>query len=233
MGSGNDVKDAFEDAKNKITDVIFDKLRNNFYGYILTSLFIFNLENLIIILKSKDAIEMTLIYIGVQKNFMWDFFWWPIIFGALAAILMPILTALYAIFIGVIQDIRNESSLVGSNLWRLLKDKIEAKKGLNAKKKETLEREVQTLNNTYSIVSDYLDSAGQQKDVLHQYLVKLSKIYVDIPTLSDKDKLSTFFDKLYSEGLLNDYPTNSKIISMVVEMSGQNTSPPEEASANS
>jgi len=229
MGIGN----ALEEVKNKITDVIFDRLRNNFYGYILTSLFIFNLENILLISKSKDSIEMTLIYIGVQKDFMWNFFWWPIFCGALAAIIMPILTALYAVLIGVIQNIRNESSLVGSDLWRLLKDKIEAKKGLNTMKKESLEREIQTLNNTHSIISDYLDSAGQQKDALHQYLVKLSKIYVDIPNLSDKDKLSTFFDKLYSEGILNDYPTNSKIISMVVEMSDQNTSPPQEDSVNS
>lgn len=67
--------DAVNSSSGKaMLDVAFDRLRNNFYGYLLTSLLFFNLENIILIIKSKDPIELTLIYIGLQKEFSWHFF---------------------------------------------------------------------------------------------------------------------------------------------------------------
>lgn len=104
-----------------LLDIAFDKLRNNFYGYVLTSLIFFNLENIILIIKSPNPIEMTLIYIGLQKEFSWDFFWIPIFYGMLASVIMPIITVIHALIIGVIKAIRNDSGTFGSVLWTNIK----------------------------------------------------------------------------------------------------------------
>ncbi|EFL4056014.1 hypothetical protein IGX51_004610 [Escherichia coli] len=107
--------DAVNNSGNRaLQDITFDKLRNNFYGYVLTSLLFFNLENIILIIKSNNPIEMTLIYIGLQKEFSWNFFWVPIFYGILASIFMPIISAIYALIIGVIKAIRNDSGTFGS-----------------------------------------------------------------------------------------------------------------------
>lgn len=50
-------------------EIASDRIKNNFYGYLITSFVIFNWENIILILKSKNDIEMTLIYISAQPNF--------------------------------------------------------------------------------------------------------------------------------------------------------------------
>lgn len=154
-----------------------DKLRNNFYGYLIISFLIFNFENVILILKSKDKIEMTLIYIQAQQEFSWNFFWKPLWFGVAASLLMPAVTAAYVVLTGVFDAIRTESKGVGSTAWARVKLANETRLTESKDNLEQLKLDIKSKKAEYKILIAEIDSRLEQKTKLESYLDKLAKVF--------------------------------------------------------
>lgn len=170
--------DTANSSSNKaILDIAFDRLRNNFYGYLLTSLLLFNLENIILIIKSKDPIELTLIYIGLQKEFSWCFFWVPVFYGMAASVIMPIITAAYALAIGVIKAVRDDSGTFGLVTWTNIKLKARSYQKKEEKIRSELNQEIEGLISRRDSEYSRINAAEVQREGLEEYLRKLAGVY--------------------------------------------------------
>lgn len=205
----------------EIKGVVFDRLRNNFYGYLITSLFLFNLKNIILILKSKLSIEITLKNILEQNHFFWEYFWLPILWGGLASLAMPVFTACYALIIGGVKAIRDDSDSVGSDIWISFKNYWVIRRLTNSNKKGAIEKELEVLMDALKKLEGLISSSQSQKDEFDKYIARLHNVYMRVPMLADKDKLAVFFEAIHSEGLLNKYPANSAIVAMVYDINEQ------------
>ncbi|WP_064366041.1 hypothetical protein [Pantoea ananatis] len=170
--------DAVNSSSGKaMLDVAFDRLRNNFYGYLLTSLLFFNLENIILIIKSKDPIELTLIYIGLQKEFSWNFFWVPIFYGMAASVIMPIITAVYALGIGVVKAVRDDSGTFGLGTWNNIKLKAQSYRKKEEKIRSNLNQEIEGLVARRDSEYSRINEAEVRREGLEEYLRKLAGVY--------------------------------------------------------
>ncbi|WER51398.1 hypothetical protein P1J04_13630 [Escherichia coli] len=199
--------DAVNNSGNRaLQDITFDKLRNNFYGYVLTSLLFFNLENIILIIKSNNPIEMTLIYIGLQKEFSWNFFWVPIFYGILASIFMPIISAIYALIIGVIKAIRNDSGTFGSVLWTNIKLMTRSYQKKEEKIREKLNDEINVLVTRRDAEYSRIKVAENQREELEEYLMKLSGVYGVYNNNNSERNLVGFLNEIDKADIAKNFP---------------------------
>lgn len=199
--------DAVNNSGNRaLQDITFDKLRNNLYGYVLTSLLFFNLENIILIIKSNNPIEMTLIYIGLQKEFSWNFFWVPIFYGILASIFMPIISAIYALIIGVIKAIRNDSGTFGSVLWTNIKLMTRSYQKKEEKIREKLNDEINVLVTRRDAEYSRIKVAENQREELEEYLMKLSGVYGVYNNNNSERNLVGFLNEIDKADIAKNFP---------------------------
>lgn len=193
-------------SSSALLDIAFDKLRNNFYGYILTSLLFFNLENIILIIKSKDPIEMTLIYIGLQKEFSWNYFWVPVFYGMLASILMPIITATYALIIGVIKAVRDDSGTFGSDLWTNIKLMTRSYQKKEEKIRDELNNEIDGLITRRDAEYNRIQAAETQREGLEEYLRKLAGVYGVYNNNNSERNLVGFLNEIDKADIARHFP---------------------------
>lgn len=117
-----------KEAGNGVTEFlgnnIPERFKDGFYGYVIASFLIVNWENIVLIIKSKNDIELTLIYIYAQKDFAHRFLWMPIIYGMGAAFIMPIIVALYNLYMGLFNSIKQDSMNFGNKIWTIFKTRI-------------------------------------------------------------------------------------------------------------
>lgn len=221
MSDQKDDKTLFEKGKELFNSIKADRLKNNFYGYLIISFLIFNFENIILILKSKDMIEMTLIYIQLQRDFAWNFFWKPLLCGFAASILMPIATAGYVVFTGVFDAIRTDSKGVGTTLWERVKVYNESR--LSDAKRDLAKQETRSAaaKNEYNNYKLAIEDLKTQKNDLEEYLRKLATEYavfnnnysnrdmaILLQRLEDADILKHFPDRVQLKRCLNFCNTN-------------------------
>ncbi|HAV1851642.1 hypothetical protein [Enterobacter hormaechei] len=192
-------------------DIAVDRIKNNFYGYLITSFAIFNWENIILILKSKNDIEMTLIYISVQPNFAHNFFWEPLKWGILASFVMPLISTIYCLSVGVITSFRDESRKIGQYFFDLLlsivSTSISERKLVSGKLAERLKN--QRLE--FDILKQRTASALEQKAKIDEFLLKVARAYALNPKLNDEKDLEKIFKALYHEDLRDMYSEQSII----------------------
>nr|EKF2280820.1 hypothetical protein [Cronobacter dublinensis]EKF2290607.1 hypothetical protein [Cronobacter dublinensis]EKF2295540.1 hypothetical protein [Cronobacter dublinensis] len=189
-----------------LLDIAFDKLRNNFYGYVLTSLLFFNLENIILIIKSNNPIEMTLIYIGLQKEFPWNFFWVPIFYGMLASVIMPIITAIYALMIGVIKAVRDDSGTFGSVLWANIKLTTRSYQKKEEMIRDKLNDEIDGLVTRRDAEYSRIKAAEDQRERLEEYLRKLAGVYGVYNNNNSERNLVGFLNEIDKADIAKHFP---------------------------
>ncbi|WP_345828234.1 hypothetical protein AAGR08_01810 [Pantoea sp. BRR-3P] len=224
MGINSVIDTLTEVAKKPISDIAFDRMRNNFYGYVLTSLLIFNLENILLVLKSKEPIEMTLIYIGVQKDFFKNFFAWPIAYGIIAAIIMPITTAIYALIIGVISAIRDDSNSLGIDLWHTFKNNIQIKRKEAKIKKDELEEKMEELIRLKNLEDSRLDTLSTTRRELESYLIKLAGVYGHYRNNYSVRDMKGLLEKIEEEDISKHFP-NSQQLNDLIDFVRENNAP--------
>ncbi|MCK7157784.1 hypothetical protein L8P40_20980 [Enterobacter kobei] len=206
MSDQKDDKTVLEKAKELFNSIKADRLKNNFYGYLIISFLIFNFENIILILKSKDMIEMTLIYIQLQRDFAWNFFWKPLICGIAASFLMPIATAGYVVFTGVFDAIRTDSKGVGTTLWERVKVYNESR--LSNAKRELVAQEARLTEakNEYSMYKSTIEDLKTERNGLEEYLHKLATEYAVFNNNYSHRNMAVFLQRLEDADILKHFP---------------------------
>ncbi|MFI8014903.1 hypothetical protein ACIEGK_27960 [Citrobacter freundii] len=208
-----------EDTKS-LFDFFPERFKNGLYGYILTSFVVFNWENIILILKSKNDIEMTLIYISLQQNFSWNFFWLPLLLGIFAAFMMPLVSTLYSLTIAGITEASKDSEGIGTLTWRNIKSSLEMKSMLKDKSIEKLKSEVTELNDKRTNLLDHIGLLLEQKENLELFLNKVLDVYEKHPELKTKQNLIDFLDSVKEQEIYNSYPGGAdlrKLLNLSIE----------------
>lgn len=227
MGTGSLREKVAGKGHEYLDNLSADKLRNNFYGYLLISFLLFNFENIILILKSKDKIEMTLIYIQAQQDFSWNFFWKPLWLGIMASLIMPAVTAAYVVFTGVFDAIRTESIGFGSTLWARVKLANETRHIKSKDNLDQLKEDINSKRNDYKDIMSVISDRIQQKEDLEKYLVKLASVYsVYRNNYSHRDMMG-LLDEVDKADISQHFP-NSQLIDDVIQFCKDNTYAPAE-----
>jgi len=202
-------------GKELIDNLIADKLKNNFYGYLIVSFVIVNFENIILILKSKNDIEMTLIYIQAQPNFAMHFFWLPLLYGIGAALGMPIITALYAVFAGVFDAIRTESKGVGSTLWARAKEYSELKLQQTRLSRTTLFNDFEKKKNDQGVLNTSIKELIEQKNNLERYLAESAALYKKFRIDNGGIDLIGLLEAIEEKQLYGHYPDTNALLKLI------------------
>lgn len=223
MNTGSFREKLAEKGHEYLDNLSADKLRNNFYGYLLISFLLFNFENIILILKSKDKIEMTLIYIQAQQEFSWNFFWKPLWLGILASLIMPIVTAAYVVFTGVFDAIRTESKGLGSTLWARVKLAIETRHTESKGNLEQLKENINNKRKEYKEIMAEINERTQQKQDLEKYLGKLASVYGVYRNNYSYRNMMGLLEEVDKANISQHFP-NSQLIDDLIQFSKDNTS---------
>ncbi|HAS1009797.1 hypothetical protein [Enterobacter hormaechei] len=196
-------------------EIAADRIKNNFYGYLITSFLIFNWENIILILKSKNDIEMTLLYISVQPNFADNFLWQPLKVGIMASFIMPAISTIYSLIVGIITAFRDKSREIGKGLMDAILAAFSTfvrRAQLNAGK---LAEQVRSEKRELNSLRERIATSLEQKARLDQYLLSIARSYAQNPNLNDEKDLENIFKALYHEGLKEFYTPENMIGSLI------------------
>lgn len=213
--SNSNSNDIVAKIKLKASNMFEERFSDGFYGYIISSFILFNWENIILIFKSKNPIEMTLIYISVQKHATFYFYILPLIAGVTASFIFPFLTAIYAKLVS-----KSKAAIKHS------KDEVEAErrnkiveKALNAQKKEdelhNTAIRIRDKKEELAIIQSQIDTRIQQKNKLDNYLKSLAEVYSLTPNIESEVHLKKFLSELKSKGLIEKHPDTNIVLNMV------------------
>lgn len=192
-----------------------ERFSDGFYGYIISSFILFNLENIILIFKSKNPIEMTLIYISVQKHAVLYYYILPLFAGVIASFIFPFLTAIYAKLVSkskaTIKYSKDEAEVERRN-------KI-AVKAISAQKKEdelhNAAIKIRDKKEEINIIQTQIDTRLEQKMNLDNYLKKLADVYKLTAKIENEIHLKTFLSELKRNELLEKFPDTNLVLNMV------------------
>ncbi|MFP9467460.1 hypothetical protein AB6D37_01775 [Pectobacterium brasiliense] len=165
---------------NKITDevkdtaegIIRDRLKGPLYAYVLTSLVLFNWDNLAILFISKQDVEfrISLLYVTWDS---WLYFWRPFFYGLVSSIIMPFVSLLiHAITSFAVHGVDKVNHMTGDAL-RLFSNWRESKlKGIENEIFEKNE-ELSELKKELDKVKASIDTGKQYIDSVNISLVKI------------------------------------------------------------
>ncbi|WP_449548892.1 hypothetical protein [Lelliottia amnigena] len=214
-GSDTNSNDIFAKIKIKASNMFEERFSDGFYGYIISSFILFNLENIILIFKSKNPIEMTLIYISVQKHAVLYYYILPLFAGVIASFIFPFLTAIYAKLVSkskaTIKYSKDEAEVERRN-------KI-AVKAISAQKKEdelhNAAIKIRDKKEEINIIQTQIDTRLEQKMNLDNYLKKLADVYKLTAKIENETHLKTFLSELKRNELLEKFPDTNLVLNMV------------------
>lgn len=198
-------------------EIASDRIKNNFYGYLITSFVIFNWENIILILKSKNDIEMTLIYISAQPNFSQNFIWEPLKIGVFASFIMPMLSTIYSLIIGVITAFRDESRRIGRNILESFLAYIATSVHQRQLVSRRLAEQVRLKREEYNNLRQRIETSLEQKAGIDEFLLKIARVYAQNPHLNDEKDLEKIIKALYNEKL-RDFYTSQNMIGRLLDL---------------
>lgn len=200
-----------EEDNKSFWNIFPDRFKNGFYGYIITSFILFNWENIVLILKSKNDIEMTLIYISVQQNFTFNFFWLPFIYGILAAFIMPLISTGYSLYTGGMTAMRNDSLGFGGLLWNNIKKNLELKQSGILDTIDKLNTEVIQLKKDSDKLRDDIKERLILKENLEVFLGKVVDVYQEHPSINTEIELLEILYAMKHRGIFEYYSGGSDI----------------------
>ena len=174
--------------------------------------------------KSKDSIELTLLYIGLQKSFLWNFFWEPILWGMGAAVVMPIITASYALIVGVINAIRDDSGTVGADLWEAFKKSSEAKRDAARLEKSKIEERSEELSTNCQREEIRINDLKEWRIQLEDYLLEFVRIYESYShsNLDNRD-LAGFIAAIEESEITKKFPRSLQLKNMIEFIKSETT----------
>lgn len=199
-----------EDSKS-FWNLFPDRFKNGLYGYIITSFLLFNWENILLILKSKNDIEMTLIYISTQQNFTFNFFWMPLISGIIAAFTMPLISTGYSLYTGGMTAMRNDSLGFGGLLWKNIKANLELRQSGTHEIINKLNQEVADLSEMAEVLNDKVNTYLAHKNNLESFLEKIVGVYQTYPLINTDKEFLEILKALRHKGIFECYPGGSDI----------------------
>lgn len=209
--SGNS---SLTDAGKSIGELIRDRLKSNYFGYVLTSLIVCNWQHILLIILSKREIELVLKEITSKEYVTFHYFIVPVLIGYAAAFIMPALSIPVAWVVGLISENVTHAgkwandTVSAFNDKRLTKSlKVENEKNAQQKKLENFSKEINILN-------ERLEDIKAQKDDFDNYLVDIYAIYKQVPKIETPEDLEKFFGLIKDSGLLDKYPVLASMVNI-------------------
>ncbi|MGZ0337085.1 hypothetical protein [Citrobacter freundii] len=197
--------DVREDAKKRVSNVVSDRLKDGFYGYLITAFFIGNWQNIFMLFMSKKPIEETIQNIISQPDFMADRFWWPLAYGTLAAFFMPWVVVVYVRLVAVARSHIKSAERAADAAREIKLAKSALKAQLQYNQKANLADLLEKQKNDYEALEAKLASNLIAKENFDKFFVSLNKVFVQGPRIENKEDLIKFFENAKREGIFEYY----------------------------
>ncbi|HAT7594842.1 hypothetical protein HV270_26385 (plasmid) [Citrobacter freundii] len=197
--------DVREDAKKRVSNVVSDRLKDGFYGYLITAFFIGNWQNIFMLFMSKKPIEETIQNIISQPDFMADRFWWPLAYGTLAAFIMPWVVVVYVRLVAAARSHIKSAERAADAAREIKLAKSALKAQLQYNQKANLADLLEKQKNDYEALEAKLASNLIAKENFDKFFVSLNKVFVQGPRIENKEDLIKFFENAKREGIFEYY----------------------------
>ncbi|MCK2155622.1 MULTISPECIES: hypothetical protein [Citrobacter] len=182
-----------------------ERFKDGFYGYVIASFLIVNWENIVLIIKSKNDIELTLIYIYAQKDFAYRFLWMPIIYGMAAAFVMPIIVAIYNLYMGLFNSIKQDSTSFGNKIWAIFKMRVSNEQQKQVRRLMRARGSLNTVRSQHDQLVQDIAARQIQKDNFDQFLKKVDELYYDHHRINSPEDFIKLFEHADQLGIFEHY----------------------------
>ncbi|MBM7341257.1 hypothetical protein [Pantoea coffeiphila] len=187
-----------DSLKESILEVTKDRLTNRLYMYMFSSVVVANFQHILLILMSKNDIELTLGLMAYEDLFYWKYFIFPILIGSILSIVMPYLTRLTYEFTASQYYIIKNSDKLGQSALDL---KISKRK--EAASEARLKNEINKIQLS-TIKSDH-DALESQSRNFYKWLKGLLKAHEEVGGKIENDEdFKRFLFKLHENGAVYD-----------------------------
>lgn len=195
---------------NRVSNLISEKMKDGFFGYLIVSFVIHNWQQILIIIKSKKPIELVLHSFVSQPDFTKNAFWIPMGLGVAAAFIMPWILAFYVQIIAICRS-RMASAQHAANEAR--NDKLKAKKEkrhldiiVRSKAKEALLDEIGKAQEKLKSLSQEISIQEARRGSFTDFFERLNEVYRYSPEIKNIHDFKVFFEKAYENDIFDDYP---------------------------
>lgn len=181
--------DVREDAKKRVSNVVSDRLKDGFYGYLVTTVALSNWQNIFILLKSKKPIEDTLLNMTSSPDFIYDYFLWPLVFGTLAAFLMPWVVVVYVRMVAKARSHIKSAERAADAATDVRLSKKELKAQLQHNQKLNLAELLETQRKESKTLKAELANDKATKEHFDKFIKRLDEVFVKAPPNKKRRRL--------------------------------------------
>ncbi|HBR5116498.1 TPA: hypothetical protein ACQ7SR_002861 [Klebsiella pneumoniae] len=169
-----------------VAEAVKDRLTNRLYIYMFSSLVAANWQHILIILKSKNDIELTLGIMAFENHLFILYFLLPLIVGAVLALFMPYCTRIVSEYTASQYYLIKNSDKVGQTALEL--KLATEKEKISEKERKKAKSDLETTN-----FKNQLDIFESQSKAYYKWLSGLLKAYKEtggkIETTDDLKKI--------------------------------------------
>lgn len=123
-----------------------------------------------------------------------------------ASVIMPIITAVYALGIGVVKAVRDDSGTFGSGTWNNIKLKAQSYRKKEEKIRSDLNQEIEGLVARRDSEYSRINAAEVQREGLEEYLRKLAGVYGVYNNNNSERDLVGFLDAIDKADIAKHFP---------------------------
>ncbi|RAU45283.1 hypothetical protein DBY68_016845 [Pseudocitrobacter sp. RIT415] len=195
---------------SRLSNLISEKMKDGFFGYLIVSFIIHNWQQIIIVIKSKKPIELVLHSLVSQPHFKLYAFWLPMLYGTIAAFVVPWVLAYYVEKLAIARS-RMSAAQHAADKKRAAQIEAEIKKI----ELETLEKnnEIKRIQEEIAKESKKLKQLAQNISIsetrrasFSEFFERLNEVYRHSPEIKNINDFKVFFEKAYEDGIFDDYP---------------------------
>ena len=201
----DDADDLPTQGKKRISNAVNERLKDGFYGYLLTALALANWQNIFILFKSKKPIEETIKTLTSQPDFIANHFGIPLFMGLGAALLMPWIVVVYVNLVAYARAKIKLAEKQAETVQELHIQKLKLKAQAKAVRTSNLETYIEQKKALHKSLSDDLQRFQDAKSKFDYFFVALNSIHSNVPAIENEEDLKRFFIHLKRSGILENY----------------------------
>lgn len=205
----DDTPNVVNELKGRLSNAASERMKDGFYGYLLTAFAIGNWQNIFILFKSKKPIEETIQHLTSQPDFITHSLTIPLVLGILAAFILPWLVTLYALLLAMSRSYIKSSERAAEAARALQLSSIELKAQLQRNQASTLADTLEENQKELQNLKDEIRNYQETKESYDKFFRAVEGVFIRLPEMKTEDDFKLFFVLAKERGVFDYYSESS------------------------
>ena len=201
-----------------IASLVQERFKSNYFAYVLSSLILFNWQNLLLIISSKKDIELIIHQITHRPDAINHFFIYPIICGYLGAIILPFLTLPVLFFTGFIKEASPNVEGLGGKITKSIRKIVKLLISWFTQYIDGTQLKIDKSKNECEILEGKLKSLQITEERFFETNASLVNLWRDMPKSNDEISINEYMKAIKESNCLSLYSENSEVRAVLEEI---------------